>query len=119
NPISVEFSALLPSCSFELKEIGTYEIDVKSPYLFGAIPTSAIFLITNSKKKSEISVVQSVNLFSQRKNLSGERVVPVAEFTVTETGNYQFQNLNPERFREKDKLLITPKTGAKGFLLIF
>jgi hypothetical protein len=119
NPNSVEFSALLPSATFEIKEAGTYEIAVKRPYLFGIIPSDVNFHLVDLKTKAEISVYRSVNLFSQRKNMSGERIVPVSEFKVETVGSYQLDNLNPEKFKERDKFLITPKTGATGFLLIF
>lgn len=119
NPNSVEFSALLPAATFEIKETGMYEIAVKRPYLFGVIPTSISFHLVDLKTKADVPVFQSVNLFSQRKNMSGERIVPISEFKADETGSYKLMNLNPEKFKEKDKFLITPKTGSKGFLLIF
>ena len=119
NPNRVEFSALLPSVNFEIKQIGMCEIAVKRPAFFGVIPTHLNLRLLNMNSNLEIAVHQSVNLFSQRNSMSGERIVPVSEFTVTETGSYQLQNLNPEKFKENDKLLITPKTGAQGFFLIF
>lgn len=119
NPNSVEFSALLPSTTFELKQKGMYEIAVKRPSLFGIIPSNITFRLVELKTKTEIPVYHRVNLFSQRKNMAGERIVPVSEFKVSEIGSYQLENFNPEKFKEKDKFLITPKTGSKGFLLIF
>lgn len=119
NPNSLEFSALLPSTTFEIKEIGMYEIAVKRPYLFGVIPSVLNLHVVELKTRAEIPVVHAVNLFSQRKNLSGERIVPVSEFNAAQIGTYQLQNLSTEKFKEKDKLLITPKTGVTGFLLIF
>ncbi len=119
NPNSVEFSAILPFATFEIKQTGVYEIAVKRPALFGVIPSTVTFRLVDLKNKTEIPVYQSLNLFSSRNNLSGERIVPVSEFLVVETGSYQLDNLNPEKFKDRDKILITPKTGAKGFLLIF
>ena len=119
NPNSAEFSALLPSSTFEIKQAGEYEIAVKRPDLFGIIPSNIAFRLVDLKTQNEIPVIQSVNLFSQRKNLSGERIVPISEFKADEMGTYELQNFNPEKFKERDKFLITPKTGAMGFLLIF
>ena len=119
NPNSAEFSALLPSAVFEIKQSGPYEIAVKRPSLFGIIPTAVTFQLQDLKTEADIPVVRSVNLLSQRKNMSGERIVPIAEFTANETGSYRLNNHNPEMFREHDKFLVTPKTGAEGFLLIF
>ena len=119
NPNSSEFSALLPSTVFEIKQAGTYEIAVKRPSLFGVIPTAVTFRLLDLKSNAELPVMRNVNLFSQRKNMSGERIVPIAEFTANETGRYQLENHNPELFHENDKFLVTPKTGALGFLLIF
>ena len=119
NPNTVEFSALLPSVTFEIKQIGMYEIAVKRPSLFGIIPSNIIFHLEEITTHTEIPVYRSVNLFSQRKNMAGERIVPISEFKVDQVGSYQLENFNPEKFKEKDKVMITPKTGSKGFLLIF
>ena len=53
NPNSVEFSALLPSTIFEIKEIGAYEIAVKRPSLFGMIPTGITFRLVDLKSNIE------------------------------------------------------------------
>jgi len=119
NPNNVEFSATLGSNTFEIKQAGEYEIAVKRPYLFGVIPSKISFHLVKVDDNSEIPVRQSVNLFSQRKDMSGNRIVPIAEFNIEQIGKYQLDNSNLEQFREKDKFLIAPKTGFKGFLLIF
>src|SRR6476646_5863342 len=67
NPNSVEFSAMEHLNSFELKQTGTYEVDVKRPYLFGVIPTNLSLRLINLDNNIEIPVHHSVNLFSQRK----------------------------------------------------
>ncbi|EKD42093.1 MAG: hypothetical protein ACD_73C00333G0004 [uncultured bacterium] len=118
NPNSVEFFTLLPSLTFEIKQIGMYEIAVKCPYWFAMLPTGIKFRLVNLKTNTEIPIVQKLNFFSQRRNMSGDRIFPISEFNVLETGNYQLQNFNTEKFKEKDKFLITPKTGLKGLLLI-
>ena len=119
NPNSVEFSALLAAGTFEIKQTGMYEIAIKRPSFFGIIPTGIDFHLICLKDNADIPVFQSVNLFSQRNNMSGERIVPISGFSANEAGSYKLVNLNPEKFKENDKLLITPKTGSAGFLLIF
>lgn len=119
NPNRVEFSAKLLSSEFEVRASGDYEIAVKRPSLFGIIPHKVTFHVRDLESGTEIRVMQNLNLFSQRKTLSGERVVPVAEFCAGNLGKYELQNLSSSEFKDNDKLVITPKTGAKGFLLIF
>jgi hypothetical protein len=119
NPNSVEFPATLAKTSFQIKEAGMYEIAVKRPALFGIIPTNISFRLIAIDNNTPVTVNRSLNLFSQRKNMSGERIVPIAEFKAEKNGEFQLENLDIEKFKERDKLLITPKTGTKGFFLIF
>src|SRR5438552_16280597 len=71
NPNSVEFSAQLPATTIEIKQTGDFEIAVKRRALFGIIPTNATFHLMDLKTQTEIPVNRSLNLFSQRKNMSG------------------------------------------------
>lgn len=118
NPASVEFSAKNATALIELKQACMYEIAVKRPYTLGLIPTN-LSLQLISEDNSPIVINKNLNLFGQRKNMSGDRIVPVAEFEVQQSGKYIFNNQDTGKFKEKDKLTISPKTGARGFLLIF
>ncbi len=118
NPNTVEFSATVPSNIFEIKQSGKYEIAVKTPSLFGIVPYKISVRLIDIDNNIEIPVHNSVNLFSQRKTLSGERIVPVAKCKIDKPGKYELNNLSTNKFKEKDKLQIAPKTGYMGVLLI-
>jgi hypothetical protein len=69
--------------------------------------------ITALADKRKVTVTQALNLLSQRRNLSGERVVPLAEFEALHTGSYQLTNHSAEALKANDRLLIAPKTAPK------
>jgi len=119
SPNSVDFPATQSVALFELKKTGSYEIALKRPSLFGIMPSKLSLEITALDNKRKVPVIPALNLLSQRRNLSGERVVPLAEFEALNTGSYQLTNHSAEALKENDRLLVTPKTGAKGFALIF
>lgn len=119
SPNGVDFPASQPMAVFEIKEAGSYEIALKRPSLFGIMPTKLSLEITALADKRSVPVTPALNLLSLRRNLSGERVVPLAEFEALQAGSYQLKNYSLELLKENDSLLITPKTGAKGFALIF
>ncbi|WP_128544043.1 hypothetical protein [Larkinella soli] len=114
-----EHSARMPAFSVELPSAGAYEIAVKRPYLTGIIPSNVPFRLTSEPDGESVAVQTGLNLLSQRKDFSGNRIVPVAGFSVDRPGRYRLTNPSVESFREKDQLLIMPRTGSKGFLLIF
>ncbi|MGA0555765.1 hypothetical protein ACO2Q8_03875 [Larkinella sp. VNQ87] len=115
----IEESALVTTLEFPLKDPGSYEIAVKRPSLTGIIPTSIPFQLAEVSTGKTIVVQAFVNLLSQRRDMSGHRIVPIAEFTIEQAGTYRLTNPAIDRFKDKDKLIIMPKTGSQGFLLIF
>jgi hypothetical protein len=115
----IEWSAQLPVFDFQLKDPGSYEISVKRPSLTGVIPTNIPFQLSAVSSGKRVEVQSFVNFLSQRKDMSGNRIVPIAEFTIEQDGNYRLMNPNTARFKENDKLIVMPKTGSQGFLMIF
>ena len=114
-----EFSARQEVCLFNVNEYGEYEIAVKRPSLVGAIPTNICFELLEVSNQNKIVVRKALNLFSQRKDLTGNRIVPISEFTASGSGPYELLNSEVARFNANDRLVIMPKTGTKGFVLIF
>ena len=119
NPNGVELSALQSSSIFDLHQTGAYEIAVKRRAFFGMMPSKISLSLHEVSSNAEVTVYQKLNVFSQRNTLSGARVVPVSEFQISSTGTYRLNNFDTAKFKEHDTLVITPKTGYKGFLLIF
>lgn len=83
----IEILALLPTADFTLKDPGSYEISVKRPALFGIISTRIPVELMEQSTGEAVVVQPFVNLLSQRKDMSGSRVVPIAEFTIDYTQN--------------------------------
>ncbi|GAB3340618.1 hypothetical protein GCM10027299_54170 [Larkinella ripae] len=104
---------------FSLKDPGSYEISVKRPALTGIIRTDIAFELVEASSGKPVAVQRFVNLLSQRKDMSGNRIVPIAEFTLEQGGQFRLTNPKTGLFKEKDKLVIMPKTGSRGFLMIF
>ncbi|GAB3916025.1 hypothetical protein [Larkinella terrae] len=117
--IKIEWSTQLPVFDFPLNEPGAYEIAVKRPSISGIIPTNIPFQLSDLSAGEAVPVQAFVNLLSQRKDMLGNRIVPIAEFAIDQPGNFRMINTDITRFKENDKLLVMPKTGSKGFLLIF
>ena len=114
-----EFSASQAVCLFNADREGDYEIAVKRPSLVGVIPTNINFQLLEVGNQNKIIVRKALNLFSQRKDLAGNRIVPISEFTISSLGEYELLNSESTKFNEKDKLVIMPKTGIRGLFLIF
>ena len=115
----IESPALVPDFEFPLKEPGTYEIAVKRPSLTGRIPTDIPFEVSDLMTGKTVAVRSFVNLLAQRKDGLGSRIVPIAEFTIEQEGRFQLTNPQTGRFKERDSLIVMPKTGSRGFLMIF
>ncbi|MEJ7736686.1 MAG: hypothetical protein WKF97_04595 [Chitinophagaceae bacterium] len=119
NPHRVECSAREHLNIVTLNQPGMYEIAVKRPYLLGPISGSAFFRLVDLDNNLEIPVEQNLNLLGQRKNMSGDRIVPISQFNINKTGSYQLHNSNPEKYKDRDRFVITPQTGHKGIVLVF
>jgi hypothetical protein len=114
----IEETAQLPTFRFDLAEQGTYEISVKRSSLVGAIPKNNSFRIDDLGNGQSIGVTNYHFLTSKRTDMSGNRIVPVAEFTIDQPGMFQFINATKTNFSERDKLLIAPKASGKSILMI-
>lgn len=119
NPNCVECPATVHSNVVKLNQAGMYEIAVKRPYLLGPISGNAFFRLVDMDNNLEVPVEQNLNLLGQRKNMSGDRIVPISQFNIQKTGSYQLHNANPEKYKDRDRFVITPKTGQKGIMLVF
>lgn len=107
------------SHEFELKSAGSYEIVVRRPSVFGVIPHKIKFTVKDLTSHAEIPVTHQLNLLGQRKGLSGDRIVPIAFFEISDSGRYQLNLLDSSLFKKGDRIQVMPKTGSKGFVLIF
>ncbi|CAG5008457.1 hypothetical protein DYBT9275_04273 [Dyadobacter sp. CECT 9275] len=115
----IEFPASLSLKSLILDVPGIYEIAYKRPSVWGSIPTDISFRIIQLRAHKEYPVSKAVNLFGARKDTSGSRIVPVAEFTVDEAHDYELQTIGFYQFENGDEFIISPKTGYKGFVIMF
>ncbi|GAB3506294.1 hypothetical protein GCM10027341_39090 [Spirosoma knui] len=116
--IRIEQSALAATFRFDLPEPGVYEVAIKRASVFGAIPRNNSFQINELANNQSIAVDNYAFLTSKRTDMSGHRIVPVAEFAIEQPGSFQFTNPATAKFTQTDKLLIGPKAGLKGVLLI-
>ncbi|SKB74246.1 hypothetical protein [Dyadobacter psychrophilus] len=114
----IEFPARTGSSQLKIDQSGDYEIAYKRPSLTGVIPTNCEFKLTEDADQRELKVISSVNLLGMRKDMSGNRVVPVASFKIERPGTYTLCTTESAGFKEGDKLLITTKSGTKGFWAI-
>ncbi|MCF2492680.1 hypothetical protein [Dyadobacter chenhuakuii] len=115
----IEFSAKTATNTIKIDQGGDYEIAYKRPSLTGVIPSNCTFTLIKDADQREWQVVSALNMLGMRKDLSGNRVVPIAEFNIAEPGTYTLRTTESVSFKEGDRLLITAKTGSKGFLAIF
>lgn len=115
----IEFSAKTATNIFQIDKSGDYEIAYKRPSVTGAIPTNCTFRLVRETDSQDLNIISSVNLLGMRKDLSGNRLVPVAIFSIPQPGKYKMLTTESPSYKEGDKLLITEKTGSKGFLAIF
>ena len=102
-----------------LSEVGQYEIAYRRRALVGAIPTGIAFTLTRATDQRPIPVTNVVNHLGSRKDMTGSRIVPIAEFSISEPGQFAFAFAEIAGQKEGDMLLVMKKTGAQGFLMIF
>ena len=115
----IAFPASLSLKSLILDTPGVYEIAYKRPSVWGAIPTDISFRLIQQRAHKEYPVSKAVNIFGARKDMTGSRIVPVAEFTVDEAHDYELQTIGFYQFENGDEFVISPKTGFKGFFILF
>ncbi|GAB3543666.1 hypothetical protein [Spirosoma fluminis] len=116
--VRIEQSALAATFRFDLPKPGVYEVAVKRASIFGVIPRNNSFQINELLSNQPIAVDNYAFLTSKRTDMSGHRIVPVAEFTIEQPGSFQLANPATAQFTQTDTLLIAPKAGVKGVLLI-
>ncbi|MCF0062358.1 hypothetical protein MUK70_02615 [Dyadobacter chenwenxiniae] len=115
----IEFPATSIMDQLELDAAGTFEIAYKRPSLTGIIPSDCHFKLKRHADQQELKVFNKVNLLGMRKDMSGSRVVPIAEFNLEQPGTYTLRMTESEDYKKGDKIQITAKTGSKGFIAIF
>lgn len=115
----IEFPATSFMNQLELDAAGAFEIAYRRPSITGVIPSDCHFKLIRHSDKHEVSVSQKVNLLGMRKDMSGNRVVPIADFNIEQPGTYTLRMTESVDYKAGDKIIITAKTGSKGFLAIF
>ncbi|MCF0069061.1 hypothetical protein LZD49_01175 [Dyadobacter sp. CY261] len=108
-----------PLPDFHLPEPGTYEIAYRRPAMLGIMPTKVSYQLISLPGGKQFDVMNVVNHLGSRKDMSGSRIVPVAEFSIDAPGTFQLTVDQLPEIKKGDGLIIMKKTGAKGFLMIF
>ncbi|SEJ20181.1 hypothetical protein SAMN05216327_10759 [Dyadobacter sp. SG02] len=108
-----------PLPDFQLSEPGAYEIAYRRPAMLGIMPTKVLYRLTSLSDGKHFEATNVVNHLGSRKDMTGSRIVPVAEFSITETGTYRLIVEQLPEIKKGDGLIIMKKTGSKGFLMIF
>ena len=111
-----EFSATGTTLSFTLPNAGSYEIDVKRSSVTGVIVPGKVFELYEMPEKKPVAITAVSGFLSGRKDMSGNRIVPVARFEISRGGQYELHNYNS--YRSEDRLVIMPAAGTKGLLMI-
>ncbi|MCE7065966.1 hypothetical protein [Dyadobacter sp. CY326] len=114
-----EFSANAIENVIKFSEAGDYEIAYKRPSINGVIPTNWSFELIRESDKKELLVWGIVNPLGMRKDMSGNRVVPIATFFIDHPGSYTLHTTESVGYKDGDKLLVTAQSGSKGFIAIF
>jgi hypothetical protein len=115
----IEFPANEASVICKFSKPGTYEIAYKRRTILGVVPTDVAFTFSRQPDGTDIIISKAVNILGSRKDMSGNRIIPVAEFSIAVSGSYELNIPEIPARKEGDKLLITEKTGTQGFLMIF
>lgn len=108
-----------PLPGFQLSEPGDYEIAYRRSALLGVMPTKVIYKLTSLHDGKHFEAANVINHLGSRKDMSGSRVVPVAEFSINTPGTYQLTVEELPEIKNGDGLIIMKKTGSKGFVMIF
>lgn len=108
-----------PLPEFQLSEPGDYEIAYRRPALLGIMPTKVLYKLTFLPDGRHFEAKNVINHLGSRKDMTGSRIVPVAEFSIADAGTYQLTVERLPEIKKGDGLIIMKKTGSKGFLMIF
>ncbi|UOQ70753.1 hypothetical protein [Hymenobacter cellulosilyticus] len=116
----IEVDATQASFQLTLPKAGEYEIATKRNQFDGLAPQQVAFTLREKSSGQLLPVRNLLNLMNfKRVNMSGERITAIAEFTAPAATEVELQNPEIEKFQAKDRLIIMPKTGGQGILLIF
>lgn len=108
-----------PLPEFYLSEPGDYEIAYRRPAFLGIMPTKVIYKLSSLSDGKHFQAANVINHLGSRKDMTGSRIVPVAEFSIERAGAYLLTVEQLPEIRKGDGLIIMKKTGSKGFLMIF
>lgn len=108
-----------PLPGFHLAEPGEYEIAYRRPALFGVMPTNVLYTLVSVSDGKHYEVRKAINHLGSRKDMTGSRIVPVAEFSIDAAGSYKLTVAQLPEIKKGDGLVIMKKTGSNGFVLIF
>lgn len=108
-----------PFPEFQLSEHGEYEIAYLRPAMWGVMPTQALYQLVSVSDGKHFKVTNVINQLGSRKDMTGSRIVPVAEFNIDAPGKYRLTVGQLPEIKKGDGLIIMKKTGSQGFLMIF
>lgn len=108
-----------PLPEFQLTEPGEYEIAYRRPAFLGIIPTKILYKLISLPDGRHFEATNVINHLGSRKDMTGTRIVPVAEFSIDVQGTYRLTVEQLPEIKKGDGLIIMTKTGSKGFLMIF
>lgn len=100
-------------------EPGNYEIAYRRTAWLGIMPTRVLYQLAATSGGEPFAARNFINHLGSRKDMTGARIVPVAEFSVTEAGSYRLTVDRLPEIKKGDGLIIMKKTGSEGFLMIF
>jgi hypothetical protein len=108
----IEFPANEASVICKFSKPGTYEIAYKRRTILGVVPTDVAFTFSRQPDGTDIIISKAVNVLGSRKDMSGNRIIPVAEFSIAVSGNYELNipEIRPER---KATSFLSPKKQAR------
>ncbi len=112
-----ECPATSPSFGFLVSGSQQFEIAIKRPYLQGVIPFNTRFEI-RSPNEGKLSVMHRVSISEQRRDFSGNRIVPVAQFHAKGSGEHTLINQNMDKLNPNDVIMIGPKNPIKAIVII-
>lgn len=102
----------------DFKDAGLYEVAIKRSATFGAVPGYLRLKITSVAEQKDIAMKPGQNIFGGRKDMSGNRIIPIAVFEIAQSGQYSFQCSDYERLKEDDKITVSATKGDSVLLLI-
>lgn len=103
-----------PFPAFHLSEPGEYEIAYRRPATWGIMPTGVLYKLVSLPDGKHFDAVNVVNHLASRKDMTGSRIVPVAEFSIGKAGTYQLTVEKLSEIKKGDGLIIMKKPAPEG-----